>query len=503
MSRDEAAGKPPAAKNRRLKLYLDRAEKRMRDAEAQTKAVETLNFERAGLLEPESEMEKTYRLRQDDIEKSLDLQTKAKRFEITLDQLGPYTCDYSRSGNAILLGGRKGHLSLLRWKEGDLSCEIQVFETLRAVKFLQNDDRFFAAAQKKYTYIYNHEGIEVHKLKDHLDVLHLEYLPYHYLLVSAGKAGLITYQDVSTGQLVGHLRTKLGPTTSMRQNPYNAVIHAGHNNGTVTLWAPSTPTPLVKLQTNRGPVRALAVDRTGNYMVATGADRTVKVWDVRKFDVVETYFTAVPASSVDVSQTGLVALGWGSTVQVWKDMLTRTGSRATSPYMVHPMNGSQVETVRFCPYEDVLGVGHQKGFSSIIIPGSGEANIDAFEANPYMYATKTARRETEVRALLDKLQPSMISLDPNEIGKLGERSAEVRLSNAEREAREIELRERGEVQSELRQLRRKKLLNVVDQRKLRVEEAFREAKLKREAERWKEERRKKQAELGPALRRFV
>lgn len=57
------------------------------------------------------------------------------------------------------------------------------------------------------------------------------------------------------------------------------------------------------------------------------------------------------------------------------------------PYMKHKVaQGSQVSSLKFIPYEDVLGVGHYQGYSSIVIPGSGEANFDAYEANPF--ATK-------------------------------------------------------------------------------------------------------------------
>ena len=54
------------------------------------------------------------------------------------------------------------------------------------------------------------------------------------------------------------------------------------------------------------------------------------------------------------------------------------------PYMKHRLSsGSQVCKLKFAPYEDVLGVGHSNGYSSLVIPGSGESNFDAYEANPF------------------------------------------------------------------------------------------------------------------------
>lgn len=49
----------------------------------------------------------------------------------------------------------------------------------------------------------------------------------------------------------------------------------------------------------------------------------------------------------------------------------------------------------------------------MIIPGSGESNIDTYEENPY--ENPVQRRENTVQKLLDKLDPSMIVLDPTRL----------------------------------------------------------------------------------------
>ena len=39
-------------------------------------------------------------------------------------------------------------------------------------------------------------------------------------------------------------------------------------------------------------------------------------------------------------------------------------------YLKHRIgNNSYISNAQFCPYEDVLGLGHIKGFSSLLVPG--------------------------------------------------------------------------------------------------------------------------------------
>jgi U3 small nucleolar RNA-associated protein 7 len=305
--------------------------------------------------------------------------------------------------------------------------------------------------------------------------------------------------------MIIEMPTKLGSPTALTQNPHNAILHMGHQNGTVTLWSPNSTTPLVKLLTHRGPVRSVAVDREGRYMVSAGQDLKMAVWDIRMFKEVNSYFTRQPGSTVAISDQGLTALGWGTQTSIWKGLFSKSSAeqeKVQSPYMSWGGDGRHVERVRWCPFEDVLGISHDNGFSSILVPGAGEPNFDAFEINPY--ETTKQRQEAEVKSLLNKLQPEMISLNPDFIGSLDTASAEQKKAeqDLDRKAADVEEsiknRGRGKNSSLRKYLRKKGSRNIIDERRLRIEEL------------WKSQRAKQQEkveatveELGPALGRFV
>lgn len=52
-------------------------------------------------------------------------------------------------------------------------------------------------------------------------------------------------------------------------------------------------------------------------------------------------------------------------LQVYKDVCSMP---VTKPYMAHRLRGT-VWGLHFCPFEDVLGVGHGDGFTSMLVPG--------------------------------------------------------------------------------------------------------------------------------------
>jgi len=111
------------------------------------------------------------------------------------------------------------------WQSSRLSCEIQVKESIRDVQFLHNET-MYAVAQKKYTYIYDRTGMEIHCLKSHIDVNRLQFLPYHFLLASVGATGYLKYQDTSTGACV-RLKTRMSLTLLFRTTRRGAPNKAG------------------------------------------------------------------------------------------------------------------------------------------------------------------------------------------------------------------------------------------------------------------------------------
>jgi len=305
--------------------------------------------------------------------------------------------------------------------------------------------------------------------------------------------------------MVIEMPTRQGSPTALAQNPSNAILHVGHQNGTVTLWSPNLTTPPVKILAHRGPVRAMAIDREGRYMVSAGQDMKMGVWDVRMYREVNNYFLRQPGSSLSISDRGLVGVGWGTQTSVWRGLFDKSREdqeKIQSPYMAWGGEGKRIERVRWCPFEDILGISHDQGFSSIIVPGAGEPNFDALELNPYENAKQ--RQEAEVKSLLNKLQPEMISLNPEFVGKLDLASAEQRKQEADLDRKpedpvlKLKNRGRGKNSSLRKHLRKKGQRNIIDEQRLKIEALRLEQNKKARMKLAKHEE-----DLGPALARFA
>jgi U3 small nucleolar RNA-associated protein 7 len=290
-----------------LRKTLEETRDRNKDAAVRTAATEVLLPSDAGFIELENPREKVYHLKQKDIIASVDLNTARTAMDLQLPAFGPYSVNYTRNGRNILFAGKKGHVATMDCLRMTVGMELQLQEEVFDAQWLHNDT-MFAVAQNKYTYIYDNKGMEIHCMKKHERPYKLDFLPYHFLLTSVGHSGWIKWQDVSIGEYVAGYQTGHGPCKVLKHNPQNAVSHLGHSNGVVSLWSPAAGKALVSMFCHKAPVTDLAVDREGRYMVTTGLDSTLKVWDLRKFALLHTYKLKKPAVSVDISERGLVRI---------------------------------------------------------------------------------------------------------------------------------------------------------------------------------------------------
>jgi U3 small nucleolar RNA-associated protein 7 len=380
-----------------------------------------LASDEAGALEAEpGTLERTWRVGQGELTDLAARGAARKAADLTLPDLAPYSVDYSPSGRFLLLGGKRGHLAMIDAMAERVVTEVFPKDAVRDAAFLHNET-FFAAAQGAGVFMYDKRGVELHAAREHAGARRLAFLRQHFLLASIGDGGVLRWQDVTTGEMVASHATRLGDCGVMAVNPHNAVSLCGHANGTVTMWTPNASTPVVRMLTHAGPVRALAVDQSGRHLATAGADGQVKVWDVRTFKPLHAYRSRSPVTAMAISQRALLAVGSPRCVVVWKDGLA---TKATSPYMRVDLPAGGLRALAFRPFDDVLAVGHAGGVRTALIPGAGEPGLDSFVADPY--AAPRARREGEVRALLDKLPANSIVLDPGTIGGVAKPPKEAR-----------------------------------------------------------------------------
>lgn len=78
------------------------------------------------------------------------------------------------------------------------------------------------------------------------------------------------------------------------------------------------------------------------------------------------YFSHSTVTGLGISQRGMLAVGHGRKVALWQGALRE---KAQSPYMTHHLACGVLQDLAFVPFEDVLGVGHSGGVSTLLVPG--------------------------------------------------------------------------------------------------------------------------------------
>jgi len=218
----EAAPTHTHIANKKLRAELNRHTAQTARAKALLEDAGMLLADEAGKIEVEGEMERTWRVGQDEIAQGAGQEAAKGRREWKLDG-GPYRTRYTRNGRSaffssscqplffkknhvstgrhLAISGRTGHVATFDWMTGTLHSELQLQETCRDITYVRppfsnefspihnivrylHDHSHYAVAQKKYVFIYDRDGVELHCLRSHIEPTRLEFLPYHWLLAS-------------------------------------------------------------------------------------------------------------------------------------------------------------------------------------------------------------------------------------------------------------------------------------------------------------------------------
>ncbi len=115
-------------KDKKLRRNLSNLEHKYKTATIRAKDAEVLLENTSGFLEPEHELERTYKIAQDEVQENVSAETAKKRFEFKLsDKLGPYITEYSRNGRDLLLAGRKGHVAAMDVSLNQYSTGVSIY----------------------------------------------------------------------------------------------------------------------------------------------------------------------------------------------------------------------------------------------------------------------------------------------------------------------------------------------------------------------------------------
>jgi U3 small nucleolar RNA-associated protein 7 len=198
----------------------------------------------------------------------------------------------------------------------------------------------------------------------------------------------------------------------MDYNKHNGIVTLGHTNGVASFWSPTMAEPCATVFVHPSPVTALAVNQGGNKLATAGCDGSVRVWDIRNFDRLYSRTNDnYPAACVAWSATGVLGTARGHRLEFFK------GIDDKKPFLSHNFD-TNIKSLKFILFDDFTICGLEQGVASVVVPGSGEPNLDSNVANPF--ATAEWRQEQEVRGLLDKIPWDMITMDvggPIKVGK--------------------------------------------------------------------------------------
>ncbi|ORD94740.1 WDR46 [Enterospora canceri] len=342
-------------------------------------------------------------LEQEYIKENVNLYTKEKAIKLDLEtKPHPYNTCYNQNGSHSLIWNRDGFAASFGTQSLMLDFESD-FTEISTATYLHSE-RYIALGQE-CLYIYNNRGVELHAVRSIKNILQSNFLPDHFLLgcmCCTSTSNKLKYLDTTSGEIAAELDIKFKPVASCH---FDGIICLGDRRGVVDLVAPKQPEPLMKIKVHRN-IKELK--RGKDKLYVSTYDNKIKTFDLRNYFKPLQEISTKYTDKMAISTNGTVALGGGSTVVLFDPNEAKINQEITT--------ATNIGSLEFNPFEDILTVTTRNKYESFVAPQSSDIRYNADVISPYM--TKNEKREMEVKKLLEKIPPEMISYNSELISKI-------------------------------------------------------------------------------------
>lgn len=351
----------------------------------------TKNMLKKVVLLTEDQLSQKYT--QDYLKKNVNLYLAEKAIKLDLNHsISGYKTCYNENGSHSLIYNKEGYMASFDTQKLNLQFELSNNEPIYNACYLHNEE--YIAVAHKNLFIYNNNGQELHCVRKIQNINHMEFLPNHFLLGNItyfrGKNKL-EYLDTSIGEIIASLELVNNPITTCN---FDGIICLGNHDGTIDLRAPKQNNPLMKVKAHKN---IKEIKTTYNKLFVSTQDPLLKVFDLRNYFKPLYTIKDVFVNKMAISGTEKLAINSYKNIQIiFENKLVQK----------IPLN-SMVESLCYHPFEDILTVSTKFSYENFIIPNSCNHGYNADVISPYM--TRKEKRELEVKKLLEKIPPDLIS----------------------------------------------------------------------------------------------
>ncbi|MBF0404904.1 MAG: serine/threonine protein kinase [Nitrospirae bacterium] len=160
-----------------------------------------------------------------------------------------------------------------------------VIDSVRSLSgFEKNPDavELLAAVPLAYNRKYPKDGWQVNNYPSSNCITNTLFLTYNgSCLIAGGRDGMVRKIDVSTAAVISEIGADGSAIMSMASDYISKIICVGTENGNVLTLDTDNSTQTNKFSKHKGPVKAVAMTGSGQYIFSAAEERTIRLWDTQ------------------------------------------------------------------------------------------------------------------------------------------------------------------------------------------------------------------------------